>query len=683
MQRMFARYFVLFSLTAFSLNASAQSWSTFLDPSRAIDWTSAGFSIPNYTANCATQPMLTAGSSGAAAANATAIENALASCDATHNVVNIPAGNYSVAGIRYGTQGHQVLRGAGPNTTTLTFTGGNGCAAGLNEGLCMIDSDGRYNGSAEVLPPSGSQQCSWTAGYTKGITTITLSSCGGAPPVGGTIILDQANDTSDTHGVYICDTNSGNCGYESSSGGNNNGRFIGGVTHSQQQVTYATAVSSLGGGSYTVTISPGVYFSNIRSGQSPGAWWPGTVKNDGVENLTIDGSALDSTIGMYDCYECWVKNVRSIKGGRNHVDLYQSAQDVIRDSYFYAAQSGGSDSYAIESEESSGFLVENNIFQQVTVPTMYGQGSGSVIGYNFNIDGVYTSAPTFANGAYSNHNAGNEMNLFEGNNFLGIWGDDAWGASDQITYFRNMLNGAQSGKSNSTFPILNRAYTRVYNMIGNVLGQPGYHNQYQTYASSTTAGTGAAEENTSIYSLGWAGTGAVCSSGSISTCDPLTFSTLMRWGNYDTVNAAVQWNTTEASPAAVTYVSENFTSAHFSTLAHTLPASLYYAAAPSWWPAGKPFPAVGPDVASGNLGTCSGTYAGAQATASGQCTGGSVTTAWAGHASSIPAQDCYLNVMHGPPDGTGGMLSFDASQCYTTTTVAPPAAPTGLTAVVN
>ncbi len=335
---MYRRFFVLlFLLAAFSLQASPQASSPFLDSSRAIDWTSAGFTIPNYTANCSAQPQLTANSSSAASANSSAIQNALASCNATNNVVNIPAGTYYVAGIRYGTQGKQVLRGAGPNSTTIIFTGGNGCAGGLNEGICMRDSSGLYDGSSQVLP-GGSNQCSWTGGYSQKTTTITLSGCGGNPPVNQTIILDQANDTADTGGVYVCDTNIGNCGYEGSSGGNNNGRSISGKTHSQQQITYVTGVTSLGGGSYSVTISPGVYFSNIRSSQAPGAWWPGFVQNDGVENMTVDGSSVDSTIGMYDCYQCWVKNVRSKNAGRNHVDFYQSMADVVRDSYFYAAQ---------------------------------------------------------------------------------------------------------------------------------------------------------------------------------------------------------------------------------------------------------------------------------------------------------------------------------------------------------
>jgi hypothetical protein len=676
-------YRILLLLAAFGINASAQTqiWSTLLDNTRAVNWTSAGFTIPSYTTNCPTQPTLATGS-GAASANATSIQNALNSCTSTQNVVNIPAGTWYVGGILYGTQGKQVLRGAGPNSTDVIFTGGNGCALGLSEGICMRDSNGWYNGSAQVLP-GGSNQCSWTGGLAQGSTSITLSGCGGAPPVNQTIILDQANDTSDTSGVYICDVNIGNCGYESSNGGNNDGRSIGGKTYSQQQVTYVTGVTSLGGGSYTVTISPGVYFTNIRSSQSPGAWWPGFVQNDGLENMTIDGSNLsDSTLGMYDCYQCWVKNVRSLNAGRNHVALYQSADDVIRDSYFYSSQSHYSESYVVETEESSAFLVENNIFQQVTNPLMFGAGSGAVVGYNFSIDDIYSGANQWMAAAYSVHNAGNEMNLWEGNNFVGIWSDDAWGSSSQQTYFRNMLIGWQNGDVNMTIPIMLRANDRAFSIIGNVLGQPGYHNQYQTYASSKTAGTGAAQESNSIYSLGWGGTGAVCSSGSVTSCDPLVYSTLVRWGNYDTVNGSVQWNATEASPIAVPYLNANFLTSYFSALAHTLPNSMYYNSAPTWWPSSKPWPPVGPDVTSGNLGLCTGgTYAGAQATAASQCTGGTLGSGWASHVNSIPAQDCYLSTMHGPPDGTGGELSFDASQCYTSsgTTGTGLGVPSGLT----
>ena len=71
------KYRLLFLLAVSSLAAFPQPWSTFLDPSRAIDWTTstAGFTIPSYSVNCATQPTLLTGS-GNASANATAIQNA-------------------------------------------------------------------------------------------------------------------------------------------------------------------------------------------------------------------------------------------------------------------------------------------------------------------------------------------------------------------------------------------------------------------------------------------------------------------------------------------------------------------------------------------------------------------------------------------------------------------------------
>ena len=59
-----ARHLVL--LTAFSLTASAQNVSSFLDSSRVTNGESAGVTIPNYTANCLVQPVLVADSSAAA-----------------------------------------------------------------------------------------------------------------------------------------------------------------------------------------------------------------------------------------------------------------------------------------------------------------------------------------------------------------------------------------------------------------------------------------------------------------------------------------------------------------------------------------------------------------------------------------------------------------------------------------
>jgi hypothetical protein len=670
----------------FALLASpcfGQNWSSFLDSSRAIDWRSGvGFTIPAYTTPCPTQPTLQTGSANASA-NATAIQKALASCTSTQNVVNLPSGTYYVNGWNHGSQGNQVVRGAGPNSTYIYLTGT----------ISMASSPAYWAGSSVVLPLGGANQCLWTAGYNQGSTKITLNSCpnGTGPPLNQTIFLDQANDPApDTGGgIYICDTSTDDgthCTNKGPGAGNNDGRTIGGVTHSQKQGVVVTGVSGSGTGPYTVTISPGVWFTNIRSSQSPGAFWPGYVRYDGLENVTLDstGASQQDAVFMSYCYNCWVKNVRSITGGtRDHVGTYLCTNCLVRDSYFYQNQSHSSSSYGVDLELSSGMLVENNIFQQTTLPIMSGNASGSVIDYNLTVDDVWSPNSSMQSPNYG-HNAGNEMNLWEGNNMNGIWVDSVtWGSSDQGTLFRNMIRGWETGRMISTFPVSLNSWSRAFNVVGNILGQPGYHNNYESYSTSTTSGVnGGATAATSIYVLGWTGINGVGGCSGPPVCDPVVRATLMRWGNYDVINGSAQWNATEASPAAVAYVNANFTSSYFSSLAHTLPASLYYSSKPSWWPSSKAWPPIGPDVSTGNVGICSGTYSGAQATSSSQCSLGTLTSAWASHVTSIPAQDCYLNTMGGPPDGSGGVLSFDASLCYNPAS-GPPASPTGLTATVH
>lgn len=675
--------FLFLLLASFSLSAHAQNWSSFLDQSRAVDWSNAGFTIPAYSINCSVQPTLTANSSSAASANTTAIQNALNSCDATHNVVNIPAGTYYVAGINFGTQGFQVLRGAGASSTSLIFTASTSCA-GLGHGVCMLAPNWTYSGDSRVQP-GGSLACTWSAGYSHNTTSITLSNCGSAPAVGQQMILDQANDTSNTSGIYMCDGSTSNCTYEGVR--NADGRVIGGNLYSEQQEVMITGVT--GTGPYTVTISPGIYATNVRSSQSPGAWFPGTVQNLGIENMSMDASAIaGGAINMFSCYECWAKGVRILNGERSAALVYQSSHSAIRDSYFYGAQSYGATSYNIEYDESSDGLVENNIFQQVVTPINYnGSSVGNVFAYNYAVRDTFGSPGNYwAWPIFASHATGNNFNLFEGNIAPGIEADNASGPSDQWTVFRNLFHGYQPGFNNQAVPVQIAANSRDINVIGNVLGGPGYSTQYQQYPSSLSAMT--AFSGPLIFQLGEGGTGGDCtlSVGQSTTCDPLSYSTLMRWGNYDTVTGGVKWDTTEASPAANTYVNANYSSSYFASLSHSLPASLHYSSTPSWWPSGTPWPPIGPDVSSGNLGICTGTFAGNQAASSNQCPGGTLSSAWAGHAHSIPAMDCYLNSMSGPPDGSGSALNFNANSCYSGSSVTSgsgPGSPSGLVATVD
>ena len=121
---------------------------------------------------------------------------------------------------------------------------------------------------------------------------------------------------------------------------------------------------------------------------------------------------------------------------------------------------------------------------------------------------------------------------------------------------------------------------------------------------------------------------------------------MMRWGNYDTVHASVQWNSAEVPTSGMKYVNGNAVPS-----GHSLPNSLYMNGKPGWW-GSMPWPAIGPDVSGG------------------QGPGG--------FAYQTPAYLCFQNGSF-----SGGMLNFDADNCYGSSTDQPPAPPTGLNAQVQ
>jgi hypothetical protein len=650
---------VLFSISALcAIGVSAQSSAGILAPSRAIDWSKAGVvgGIPDASwTQC--------GSTIAAGASATTIQNAINNCAANHYVL-LGAGTFNLTtGLTL--KSNVVLRGAGANQTFLTFSASTACN-GEGTDICFM-LENTYTGSPWVQPGQ-SQAANWTAGYSQGATSITLTNVGSTGITNGQYLyLDQANDTTIGSAFFVCDPTSPACSLE----GGAPGRTIGGVDYNQIQfvkVTAGCASACIGSGPFAVTITPGLYGINW-SRHTTGAWWAVVpMTGAGIENLSLDHTNSDGTAGIMfqDAFNCWISGIRSLDGNRNHVWILESAHNTIQNSYFYGTKNGGVTSYGVESFTGGDNLIINNIFQAVTAPIMMGPSMGSVFAYNFSVNDLFSQTPAaLQQMAFIGHDAGAEYSLFEGNEGDGFAGDPFHGTSGLNTMFRNLATGWEPGKTEDTIPIDMRSYNRYENIIGNILGQPGYSTTYQIQGGSGSAAA--------IYDLGAGDT-----EGSVTVSnDPLVASTMMRWGNYDTVNATVRWVSAEVPSGISPY--GNAVPAN-----QILPASFFLSSQPSWWPSGKAWPPIGPDVTTGNVGTCNGgTYAGAPATSSGQCTGGSLAAAWASHVTAIPAQDCFLSVMHGPPDGSGKALSFDASQCYASGGGTGLAAPTGVTATVH
>ena len=304
---------------------------------------------------------------------------------------------------------------------------------------------------------------------------------------------------------------------------------------------------------------------------------------------------------------------------------------------------------------SSDNLVENNIFQHIATATIGEDTTGSVIGYNYAVDNYYNNgAPAWQQQDAYHHSAGDNFMLWEGQIGSGLALDDIHGSSFMITAFRNRWSGRDptlSGgqpKSESTIGAQLFAYNRYVNLVGNVLGTDGYHTNYQQVASSATDSGNGSTGDRSIYTIGFSGNEGTKESGIPN--DPLTASTLMRWGNYDTVNKAVRFVATENGSGAPAFPA-------LSSPSQGLPDSFYLRGKPSWW-GSMPWPAIGPDVSGGNI------------------------AAAGGHAYLTPAAHCYLNIMGGKTDGSSKLLTFNADNCYSGGSSTPlPSPPSNVTAV--
>jgi hypothetical protein len=359
----------------------------------------------------------------------------------------------------------------------------------------------------------------------------------------------------------------------------------------------------------------------------------------------MTSSGAENSLQFNHAVRCWVKNIRSTKPGKHHVKFFISANNTVRDSYFFDGQSHAQESYGINAFASSANLIENNIFQYISVPMMNEHSQGNVYAYNYTINN-YWGDGTWSQGSLYNHAPGNNFSLFEGNDVSGMSLDNYHGAAFFITAFRNRITGKEPNRVDMTVPILAQSFVRYMNLVGNVLGDNAYHTNYEKLSGQSADSTAC---NHSIYSFGLGGN---CSNGGGGdpVNDDLAPTTIMRWGNYDTVNDATRFVAGEV-PSGISYYPNPVPASQ------VLPASFYLSAKPAWF-GSVPWPPIGPDV-----------------------TGGSEPNV-NGHNAKIPARRCFENVMGGTFSDTTAR-TFNAVTCYPSggSTPTVPAAPASL--IVN
>jgi hypothetical protein len=479
-----------------------------------------------------------------AGATLSQINSALASCPG-NDVVMLAAGDYYLTNGPVFVQNSNVtLRGAGTNTVLHFF--GNFYADGLITVGDKVDTDPLDN-------PGVESYVNWTSGYAQYGSNLVFDSVSGIS-VGQILCLDQTNDNITVQanpsweGCSIC-------GRDAT--GNNP------AARSMEQWVKVTAITGT-----VVTVTPPIYSGLWRSSQQPQAWWysAGTygsmVVSSGVENLKVDGTGATPYGAGYSqnlclrwTWDCWYKNVESYNAAGDHVLVQWGGRNEVRDSYFHVTQnSGGSESYGVTLNLTSGALVENNIFSSITAPMVLGTVSGSVIGYNYVTNEIWLESLGYMQAGLTIHDSHNYMNLVEGNYLNKIVADFYHGGSSHNTIFRNRDAGYESTITDGTPMTGGLACGYIveknwyWNFVGNVLGTT---NKTMNYESPDLG-----DDYPSVYALGTANGVSGFST------DPQTKATMFRHGNYDVVTGGIVWS---------------------NGFSQTLPTSLYLTNKPSWF----------------------------------------------------------------------------------------------------
>jgi hypothetical protein len=287
------------------------------------------------------------------------------------------------------------------------------------------------------------------------------------------------------------------------------------------------------------------------------------VSFSGFENLSLinasgffDGNVID----ISGADQCWVKNCKlygmAAPSALNaFIYLYCCYGCEIRRCDIAHCSSYGSSTYGLASPHSSGILFVDNYFHDL--PNIYPvfAVSGSVFAYNYFTNEPYQSA-TWLSQIVFFHGSHSHYNLFEGN-WIATHYNDAT-ATGNMSHSRNNLFARQrmlgwdaaGPKSANCHCITLENHHDNVTVAACVMGHPGTQTVYN-------------------------GNGTGGGSNSIFNADSVSSATLVRLGNYNTVNGAI--------PAAETSALSG----------GTVAASYLYASKPAWF-GDRPWPWVDP-----------------------------------------------------------------------------------------
>jgi hypothetical protein len=623
--------FQMVAVLGLNVACFAQPWTGILNPltpqekavkQSAIDWSTAGIpgGVPSGSwTQCGATIQASAFGNGKTDATA-AINAALTACGTNHYVL-LSAGTFLVNSAKAGSpvikiaKNYTALRGSGAYQTILVSNGTNSggiilLGSGVNPGQ-LYGTKNPVTNSVNIL-----------SGATAGSKKVTVDSATNFA-VGKEMIVQELNDPS-----YVTSLQNDNVTYCT---------FCDGYWNGERTRGQIVAITSVSGN--TIEFTPALYTAYTLAPQAlPFA----PVVYAGVEKLQIYSTNTHTAtnnepILLETCAYCWVKGVEENYNDGDFIKIFWGFHDEVRDSYFSngfqhgPGQNNGSIALQFKTTASK---IENNILERSENPVMVMYGpAGNVIAYNY-VTGAYGEPPNISI-QIEFHAAHPQFNLVEGNVVAGLLLDAGHGSGSQTTSFRNWYVGSTyvcsptSGVVRATVDCSSGTWAPnqarginidslvVYNnLIADVVGSsmqltlPAPHTavlewpQHRPYAGAFGLTTG-------YRSPGDQGTDFMDSL--------IPYQTTFIHGVYNYIDGSTTWA---------------------DGITHTLPSSFYLSARPTWWNSSLLFPAIGPDV--------------------------KTTTGPGGHAGLIPAQFCYLTVMHGKEGGPAGPLVFDSDACYYT-----------------
>ncbi|MFC2138624.1 LamG-like jellyroll fold domain-containing protein, partial [Bacteroidota bacterium] len=536
-------------LLIFIFNGSIYSQESIIPDDRIIEW-SPGIQggIPDYPVGV---NITDYGAIGDDTTDDTqALLDAIEACPENHAVF-IPAGEYVISE-RIFIQKSIVIRGDGIDETYLIFEGKDDGEGGYDAAHFWI---GGYNRSDPINVNSG---------FNKGSNQITINDTSGLS-VDDVVVIRQTNDPDvmirpqlwyditdpEDENFYRGWTWGDHPDYPDRNWGKDAvGQFL--------------IIEEIDGN--TLTLNRPLYYDYNLDYDPYIIHYTNPTRNAGIENLNIElihnSNAVFGNIQLYGAVNCWVRNIKSYKCSRSHVQIENSMGCVVKNNYFEDSHSyaGGYGYGVCLMYRTTDCLIENNIIYKHHGALVASVGvCGNVFAYNFAAKPM-DDAGEFAvlHPGVSAHGHHPYMNLYEGNSTDNAFVDFFWGDNTQFTFLRNIMYRSD-GYSARGVPVEVDQNNPFMSFVGNIL-----------HHENSVEG------------------GAVWELPDVPDYYPdtnHTYNTLIRHGNYDYMSENVFWESDIES--------------------QTIPNSYYLDEKPAFFTdaiwGDTPWPIIGPDLSTNGI----------------------------------------------------------------------------------